>query len=61
MNRLSAERRDHGLCLAACPDYTLDAWKTGANGIMVRPTTPEGVREQLKKLRYPFLTGGAGA
>ena len=28
---------------------------------MVRPMAPEGIRERLKKLRYPFLTGGAGA
>ena len=47
--------------LTAYPDYALDAWKTEAIGFMVKPMTPEGVREQLKKLRYPFLTGGAGA
>ena len=45
--------------LTAYPDYALDAWKTEAIGFMVKPLTPEGVREQLKKLRYPFLTGGA--
>ena len=44
--------------LTAYPDYALDAWKTGAIGFMVKPMTPEGVREQLKKLRYPYLTGG---
>ena len=43
------------------PDCAFDAWKTEAIGFMVKPMTPEGVREQLKKLRYPFLTGGAGA
>ena len=47
--------------LTAYPDYALDAWKTKAIGFMVKPMTPEGVREQLKKLRYPFLTGGADA
>ena len=46
--------------LTAYPDYALDAWKTEAIGFMVKPMTPEGVREQLKKLRYPFLTGRSG-
>ena len=45
--------------LTAYPDYALDAWNTEAIGFMVKPMTPEGVREQLKKLRYPSLTGGA--
>ena len=44
--------------LTAYSDYSLDAWETGACGFMLKPITPEGVREQLKKLRYPFLTGG---
>ena len=44
--------------LTAYPDYALDAWKTEANGFVVKPLTPEDVREQLTKLRYPFLTGG---
>lgn len=44
--------------LTAYPDYALDAWKTEANGFMVKPLTPEDVREQLTKLRYPFSTGG---
>lgn len=44
--------------LTAYRDYSLDAWNTGACGFMLKPITPEGVREQLKKLRYPFLTGG---
>ncbi len=45
--------------LTAYPDYALDAWKTGARGFMLKPLTPEDVREQLKKLRYPFWMGGA--
>lgn len=44
--------------LTAYPDYALDAWKTEANGFMVKPLTPEDVRKQLTKLRYPFSTGG---
>ena len=45
--------------LTAYPDYSLDAWDTGACGFMVKPLTAEGVRCQLKKLRYPFSAGGA--
>ena len=44
--------------LTAYPDYSLDAWDTDACGFMVKPLTPEGVRRQLKKLRYPFSMGG---
>lgn len=44
--------------LTAYCNYALDAWSTGASGFMLKPITPENVREQLKKLRYPFLTGG---
>ena len=47
--------------LTAYPDYSLDAWDTGARGFMVKPLTPEGVRRQLKMLRHPFLMGGAQA
>ena len=45
--------------LTAYPDYSLDAWNTDACGFMVKPLTPESVREQLKKLRYPLRIGGA--
>ena len=45
--------------LTAYPDYSLDAWTTDACGFMVKPLTPESVREQLKKLRYPLRIGGA--
>ena len=44
--------------LTAYSAYSLDAWNTGACGFMLKPITPEGVREQLKKLRYPFSIGG---
>ena len=44
--------------LTAYPDYALNAWKTEASGFMLKPLTQESVREQLKKLRYPFPTGG---
>jgi transcriptional regulator with XRE-family HTH domain len=45
--------------LTAYPDYSLDAWKTEACGFVLKPLTQEGVKEQLKKLRYPFFIGGA--
>ena len=45
--------------LTAYADYSLDAWKTEASGFILKPLTPEGIREQLRKLRYPFLMGGA--
>ena len=44
--------------LTAYGNYSLDAWSTGACGFVLKPITPEGVKEQLKKLRYPFFTGG---
>ena len=44
--------------LTAYPDYSLDAWNTDACGFMVKPLTPESVRAQMKKLRYPLSTGG---
>ena len=44
--------------LTAYADYSLDAWKTEASGFMVKPLTPEGVKEQLKKLRYPLSNWG---
>ena len=42
--------------LTAYADYSLDAWKTDASGFMLKPLTPESVKEQMKKLRYPFWT-----
>ena len=44
--------------LTAYADYSLDAWKTEASGFMLKPLAIEDVKEQLKKLRYPFFLGG---
>ena len=44
--------------LTAFPDYALDAWNTDACGFMVKPLTPESIRRQMKKLRFPFSMGG---
>ena len=43
--------------LTAYADYSLDAWKTEASGFLLKPLTTEGVKEQLKRLRYPFSMG----
>ena len=56
---LECNPRTNVVYLTAYPDYALDAWNTEASGFMVKPLTAAGVREQLKKLRYPFATGGA--
>ena len=44
--------------LTAYPDYSLEAWDTGACGFMVKPLTPEAVRKQFDKLHYPYSMGG---
>ena len=58
---LEINPRTNVVYLTAYSEYALDAWSTGASGFMFKPITPEGVREQLKNLRYPFWTGGDGA
>ena len=39
--------------LTAYMDYSLDAWKTGASGFIVKPITADEVRSQLSRLRFP--------
>ena len=56
---LEINPRTNIVYLTAYPDYSLDAWDTDACGFMVKPLTPESVRRQLHKLRYPFPFGGA--
>ena len=56
---LEINPRTNVVFLTAYPDYSLDAWNTEACGFMVKPLTPDGVKEQLKKLRYPLRIGGA--
>lgn len=55
---LEINPRTNVVYLTAYSEYSLDAWSTGACGFMLKPITVEGVREQLKKLRYPFNAGG---
>ena len=55
---LEINPRTNVVYLTAYSDYAIDAWGTGASGFMLKPITPQGVRAQLKKLRYPFSPGG---
>ena len=55
---LGINPRTNVVYLTAYSNYSLDAWSTGACGFMLKPITAEGVREQLKKLRHTFRTGG---
>ena len=57
---LEINSRTNIVYLTAYSEYALDAWSTGASGFMLKPITAEGVKEQLRKLRYPFWTGGEG-
>ena len=55
---LEINPRTNIVVLTSYPDYALDAWNTEASGFMVKPLTPESVKEQLKKLRYPIMGVG---
>ncbi len=55
---LECNPKTNVIYLTAYTDYALDAWDTGASGFMTKPLTADGVKEQLKKLRYPFITKG---
>ena len=55
---LEINPRTNIVLLTAYADYSIEAWKTLASGFLLKPLTPEDVREQLKRLRYPFSTGG---
>jgi len=57
---LDVNPRMNVVFLTAYAEYSLDAWRTGASGFMVKPITPEGIREQLANLRYPFSLEGGG-
>ena len=40
--------------LTAYMDYSLDAWRTGASGFIIKPITAAEVRNQLSRLRFPL-------
>ena len=56
---LDINPRTNIVFLTAYADYSIEAWKTLASGFLLKPLTPEDVREQLKRLRYPFSVEGA--
>ena len=56
---LTINPRTNIVYLTAYIEYSFDAWSTGASGFTLKPITAEGVRAQLKNLRYPFSLGGA--
>ena len=55
---LEINPRTNIVFLTAYADYSIEAWKTLAGGFLLKPLTTEAVREQLKRLRYPFSMGG---
>lgn len=50
---LSINPRTNVIFVTAHAGYSLDAWDTGASGFIRKPITPEAIRSQLTKLRYP--------
>jgi two-component SAPR family response regulator len=56
---LDINARTNVVFLTAYADYAFDAWDTGASGFMLKPITPNGVLDQLQRLRYPLTQGGA--
>lgn len=57
---LEINPRTNVVYLTAYSEYAFDAWNTGASGFTLKPITADGVREQLKNLRYPFSFLGGG-
>lgn len=55
---LEINPRTNVVYLTAYSDYAMEAWSTGASGFMLKPITPDGIKAQLKNLRYPFSLGG---
>ena len=39
--------------LTAYREYSFDAWESGACGFLLKPVTPDAIRAQLTRLRYP--------
>ncbi len=50
--------RTNIIYVTAYSDYSLEAWNTGACGFILKPITPEAIKNQLKNLRHPFYYGG---
>lgn len=54
---LEINPRTNVVFTTAYDQYALDAWDTGACGFLLKPITVDLLKEQLKKLRYPFYAG----
>ena len=54
---LEINPRTNVIYLTAYAEYAFDAWSTGASGFMLKPITLEGIRDQIRNLRYPFSLG----
>ncbi len=54
---LTINPRTNVIFLTAYPDYSLNAWDTGASGFLLKPLTQDALKKQLLKLRYPIHGG----
>ena len=50
---LAVNSRTNVIFLTAFPEFALEAWSTGACGYLLKPLTPEALRQQLTWLRHP--------
>ena len=50
---LDIHPRTNVIFLTAYMDYAFHAWDTGACGFALKPLSPEDLRKQLARLRYP--------
>ena len=51
---LKINPRTNVIYLTAYPDYSLEAWDTGACGFAVKPLTAEQARNHLTRLKFPI-------
>ena len=59
-NEILSVRPDTNIIfLTAFPDYSLDAWGTGACGFIVKPLTRENISDSLSRLRNPIRGEGS--
>lgn len=50
---LETDRHTNVIFLTAHSEYSLDAWKTGASGFLMKPFNEDDVKAQLGRLRFP--------
>ena len=51
---LEINPRTNIIFLTAYPDYSLDAWDTGACGFITKPLSVDDISKQITKLRFPI-------